>query len=300
MPLSWLRRRPRNWIFLAKAERLVGSIPPVKTTCTHCGARYALPDDQVNPGTRIRCRKCGGKFAPVPRAGAATPGASPHAAPSAAEQVAPAAGSSEASAIFSLAALAQRAVALPVADVEASADSAQIDLRQVGGREAQDATLTPVPTAVPLVPLGINPLGASPVDAALSGGVAPRSAGFPPWALVAGSIAIAVVILGVTFVTRRAPSSSTVPAGLVVTPASVAVPVAEAGPAPTLDQSSPTPSVPTVVSSASIESPPPIPEPTRRPPPDRVAPPPPVQPPSNPCAHCGTDLACSMACRVKG
>ena len=326
----------------------------MKTTCTRCGARTALPDDRAGRDTRIRCRKCGATFPAVPsgqapapslagvgtaRSGPRSPSPPPRTTTRLAEApsrrsrtpveqqsrpqhlprgASPSRGgpetgvsssmqadrcSSESSAMFSLAALAQTATATPVVAATRE-DSDLIDLKQVGD-EARDATVTPIPTTIPLLPLGVNPLGTPTCDPVQRARPRAPDPGMSSWMLVASAVAIAAVIVGGAFALRSGRS----PEAAAPASAFAAAELPDPGPDPVTSAalSSPAPSV-SAEPAVSPSAPPPAsatpaPRPPRPPRPvverDPPPPPPPVKP-ANPCAHCGTDLSCSMACRVKG
>ena len=307
-----------KWKFLAKEQRRSGSILPVKTTCTHCGARYVLPDKKAAPSAQIRCRSCGGVFSATPaeatygklergdRATRARPGPTRSSSDT---------GRGEESALFSLAALAREAGEQPAVESSLGEGSDLIDLKQMLSEPA-DATVTPVPTAVPLLPLGVDPLGVVAPDAPAKGSPAfTRRGGMTPSMLLGGSVAIALVIVATAFATR----SRGVPGAAEVAPAAVSSVVTTHSPtleavasasAAVAEASSSAAAAPSASGSVAADDPvvhpPPRPPPPRppRPPPTqdddvRPNPPPPSPPPANPCAHCGNDLACSIACRVQ-
>ena len=301
----------------------------MKILCPTCGARYSIADERVARGNTIPCRGCGGRIdlasnAVFPEStGRARAGADSR--DDGAEQV------SEASALFSLAALtdlAQASAAVPEKATEGVAgdDSSLIDLRQLmnsspardrkphsGHPQSRDAS-TGVMAPLGLVPLGVSPLGTPlPVETTPASRTVISSS--PPtgkW-VAATLIAVAAAVATTVASLRTGPPAPQAPIpSATVSPAAREHPTApqsSAGQAP-----APPPSLPGSASARTAASSDPAPPATRRPPsgnrtPRRIErrPPSGAKPPTQtaeaargPCSHCKpTDLMCNMECAAK-
>ncbi len=223
--------------------------------------------------------------------------------------------------LFSLASLARgardRPTPQPAANPAAGDDPGVVDLAplRLAPREDASGVVTVGAAALPASPFVPPPLGMSdalgtPLPLVTPPVPGARRGSSPGWLFPVGGVAFAVVGLALALSgdgqphaapSRSAASSAAAPdpgAGRAAAPASTA---------PDLDETAPTPSsasAPATSPSASAvpyhRRPPTL----RRPPPPRptatatatVRPP----PPRDPCAHCGNDLACNIACKAGG
>ncbi len=314
---------PSWWLLREQWIRRGTHMPPM--LCPACGAPVVSgrlgPSAEPNP-----CRRCGWRSSTPPHrpsVGARdTAGTRGHGAPSAAAPPrSPATERAEVSELFSLASLARSAPSSPHPPPDrgagVAADSTLVDFAALGWgqHEAASAAAPVVSAVVPASPFVPPPLGGADalgtplplVSSPVPGSGRGRHAG---WLFPVGGVAFAVLGLTVALLVPepsetpldpRAPSSA--PRDGAGAPGAAA----SASPAGDTDAPTPVPSTapaPSTAPSASATAPPRRVPPLRRPPPPRptatnTAPerPPPSR---DPCARCGADLACNIACKAGG
>jgi predicted Zn finger-like uncharacterized protein len=302
----------------------------VKILCPTCGARYSIADERVVAGSTIRCRGCGGRIdlasnVVFPEATARDSGGE-EALDGDSSQA------SEASALFSLAALtdlAQASAAVPEHATEGVAgdDSSLIDLRQLmdlpptpdqkseSGVQQSDGASAGVVAPLGLVPLGVSPLG-TPIPVETTPARPPVATNSTPtgrwiaFALVAVAAAVAATVVSLrsgphgpqTPISSARVSPATAPRHAVaVRPSSRSQPVEaphESESRSLRPATSVKPSAPPVRKPPSRARSPR--DADRRPPAATKPPTGSASPARGPCSHCKpADLMCNMECAAK-